>query len=193
MSTARSVLGAAALWLTLVGCGKPAPVYVQNHMASAPAGSVAVVAFVDFECPYCREAHRRLHAAAQESGATLAIAYRHLPLRSHPHAIEAAAVHVCAEAQGQADAMADALYARGPEGHTSHALLQLSAEMGLDMTALGRCLSGQVVQKRLEADHKAFADGQFEGVPVMYVGEQLISGARSIDTYRAAIAQARRP
>lgn len=183
-------LGAFALCLAACG-GPPPPAHVTAFVKSAPKGSIPVVAFVDFECSFCKIAHARLAEAAKSTGATLAIDYRHVPLRSHPHATEAAAAQVCAAEQGRGTEAVHALMAAGPEGHDVAHLLQLADELGLDENRFTQCMSADSTRVRLQSDRRLFIDAQFDGVPVIFVGTTMLDGTRSLAEYESAIGKAR--
>lgn len=62
-------------------------------------GVPLIVAFSDYECPFCRQAHEKLEAVLDSVGAGLL--YLHLPLsKIHPAAESAARASICAEEQG---------------------------------------------------------------------------------------------
>jgi len=174
-------------------CGGPQPpAHVTAFVNAAPKGSVPVVAFIDFECSFCRIAHARLEAAAAAKGATLSIDYRHVPLRSHPHATEAAAAQVCAAEQGRGTEAVHALLAVGPEGHDVEHLLQLTRQLELHEERFTTCMASDSTRARLASDRKLFIDAQFDGVPVMFVGTELLDGTRSLVEYEAAVEKARK-
>ncbi|RYZ63946.1 MAG: hypothetical protein EOP08_09955, partial [Proteobacteria bacterium] len=139
---ARALVALAAPLAALVtACGGPKPpAHVTAFVNAAPKGSVPVVAFIDFECSFCRIAHARLEAAAAAKGATLSVDYRHVPLRSHPHATEAAAAQVCAAEQGRGTEAVHALLAVGPEGHDVEHLLQLARQLELHEERFTTCM-----------------------------------------------------
>lgn len=186
----KQALGALAL-IFLSGCGgPPPPPHVSAFVKAAPKGSVPVVAFIDFECSFCKVAHARLHAAAKARSATLVVDYRHVPLRSHPHATEAAAAHVCADEQGRGAEAVDALLASGPEGHDLEHLLQLARDLELDQERFTRCMASESTRARLARDRRIFIDAQLDGVPVVFIGSAMLDGTRSHAEYEAAIGKA---
>lgn len=186
---ALAILGLAVA----MGCGgPPPPAHVTSFVNAAPKGSVPVVAFIDFECSFCKVAHARLEAAAAAKGANLVIDYRHVPLRSHPHATEAAAAQICAAEQGRGSEAVHALLAVGPNGHDVEHLLQLARELELHEQRFTTCMSSDTTRARLASDRRIFIDAQFDGVPVMFVGTELLDGTRSSLEYEAAVEKARK-
>ncbi len=69
----------------------------ERHLANG--NPPVVVAFIDFQCSYCRSMHETLRIAEAEP--ELDIIMVHLPLAViHPLAVPAAITSICAEAQG---------------------------------------------------------------------------------------------
>lgn len=181
----------ACLLLALAACaGEPPPQVVTDFVRAAPRGSVPVVIFVDFECPYCKVAHARLQNAATSVGATLAIDYRQVPLRSHEHATEAATAQVCAQEQGRGEAAAAALLAEGAEAHDLPHLLELARRLELDEPRFAKCLTDPRTAARLASDRRAFIEAQLDGVPVVFVGTRKLDGTRPFAEYVRAVRDA---
>lgn len=186
------IRAAALASALLVACGgPPPPAHVSEYVKSAPKGSVPVVVFIDFECSFCRMAHERLEAAARQTGASLAIDYRHVPLRSHPHATEAASAQVCAAEQNRGHEAVRALLSVGPEGHDVPHLLALAETLDLDVPRFTQCMNADSTRARLQSDRRIFIEAQFDGVPVVFVGTELLDGTRPLAEYEAAIRKAR--
>lgn len=180
-----------AIALVLLGaCTPPAPESVQAHQRATPPDQIPVVSFVDFECSYCRAAHSRLEHAARDIGVTLAIRYYHVPLRSHRTAAAAAQAHVCAEAQGQAAAMARALFEE--PNHDLQHLIATANALGVPEETFVTCMAAEATQARLASDRAEFIEQQFDGVPVMFIGDQKIDGAHKLTDYAAALRAARK-
>lgn len=187
----RWLAASLALSFALVGCaGEPPPPSVVTFAESAPKGSVPVVVFLDFECSYCKAAHERLQNAAKTLHATLAFDYRHVPLRSHEHATEAASAQVCAAEQNRGEDAVHALFAAGPGGHDLEHLLELAGTLGLDPERFTKCMTSDSTRGRLASDRHVFIDAQFDGVPVVFVGTQKLDGVRSTAEYQRAIENA---
>src|SRR5690349_23884305 len=79
-----------------------------------------IVAFSDFQCPYCAEARTQIDSIlARNPG--VSVVFRHLPIQSiHPHAFNAAVASECAGEQDRFRAFHDALFdAQAEIGQTS--------------------------------------------------------------------------
>ena len=69
-----------------------------------PASPVGVVEFADFQCPYCARFAESMLPQLNEayfSRASAFLVFRHLPIRTHPHALAAARAASCAHEANQ--------------------------------------------------------------------------------------------
>lgn len=146
-----------------------------------PEARVAIVAFSDFQCPYCQRFHQSSYPTLKEryidTGKVL-MAYRDLPLAFHPLAKGAAAAAHCAGAQGRyweaVDALFEAQERLGPELYR-----EIAAGFGLDPDAFRACLDDPAVMARVESDAAAAAALGIEGTPTFFVGR--VEGRRVIE------------
>src|SRR5215471_12266119 len=106
---------ALLLLVFALGCGPSLPPPIAAEMQKTPRGQATVVEYVDFECPFCRRLDDVLAPVLAKYPGRVRVVRKHVPLtKIHPHAEAAARASVCAEAQGQGDAMADALFRAPP-------------------------------------------------------------------------------
>src|SRR5262249_6963031 len=64
--------------------------------ADAP---ITIIAFSDYECPFCRRAEPTVKSVLQQYGDKVRLVYREYPLPNHPHAEKASEAALCAEDQ----------------------------------------------------------------------------------------------
>jgi protein-disulfide isomerase len=79
---------------------------------------VVMIAFADFQCPYCGRFTRDVLPALERDYITsgqVQYVYRHLPLSNHQYAVPAAHAAECAGASGQFWPMHDRLFATGAQ------------------------------------------------------------------------------
>jgi protein-disulfide isomerase len=187
-------LAGASFALFAVACGSPkAPSTVVTELASGPPGTTTIVAFTDYECPYCRSTHLELSKAIL-GGPPVRIVRHHVPLPSHPHADLAARAAICAEALGaRMDRMDDALFTAGSAGLHAAACEDAAADAGVaDRDAFKACLHSATTDERLRRDLAVYAEAGSGGVPLTYVGKRRFEGAQDAPTFREAIAEAAR-
>lgn len=193
----------AALGLTLaavvvpLGVGfakKPLPTdlppVIAEEMQKTPRGLVTVVDFVDFECPFCRMTHAELAPLLAERKEKVHVARKHVPLRMHPHAFDAARAACCAENAGKGDEYAEALFTTPPDELTPENCEKLAKEKGLDPKRFHDCMRDPSTDARIRADSQTFRDAHGHGLPTIFIGTQKLEGAQDRETLRAALDQA---
>ncbi len=166
---------------------KPAPPLPPAIEALYEPGKLNVVEFVDFECPHCRRLHSTLSPMLAEYGERVHFVRQHRPLPQHEHAQHAARAAICADAQGQGEAMANLLFSieLSPESITK------SAEaLRLDPLRFDTCMNSDAPMTTL-AEHAArLPDEELEGLPTTYVGAKRLLGVPSGAALRDAFERA---
>jgi predicted DsbA family dithiol-disulfide isomerase/uncharacterized membrane protein len=187
-------------WLALAAIAGLAPQlwHAVRPEPRVPAGiralyrpeKINVVEFADFECPHCRALHPRLHAIVREYGDRVNFKRLNLPLKSHPHAQDAARAAVCAEAQGKGAEMADALFEA--EDVSSLANRRLAATLGLDVRRFAGCLTDPATDSRIEREANLLRNAGLKGLPTVYIGGRTVIGAQPDEVLRDAFERAAR-
>jgi len=140
-------------------------------------GTVTVVDFVDFECPFCRAMDARLRAAIERAGVPVRVVRKMVPLPMHHGAMPAALAWCCADAQGRGDAMADALIAADPAELTVEGCERIAATVGCDLDRYRSDRAARATQARVDADAAAARAAGIVRLPTIYVGEEAFVGA----------------
>ncbi len=155
------------------------------------AGTVTVVDYVDFECPFCRALHARLVEAIARVGTPVRVVRKMVPLRMHRGALAAAIAWCCAEAQGQGDAMAEALIEAPVADLTPAGCERLAATLGLDLERYRADAASAAILARIDADLTAARAAGIRSLPTIYIGDQAIVGAgATVDELVAALRRA---
>jgi protein-disulfide isomerase len=152
--------------------------------------AVTIVEFSDFQCPFCRISAERLANLRAEFPTTVAVVYRHFPLKSHLHAAAAAVAAECAGEQGKFWEMHGVLFGRQAElGEISW--LDLADQAGIsDLSLFRSCLdeqSGIAAVKRDSADGERLG---VRGTPTLLVNGRRIQGVPPSDSLRAYVIEA---
>jgi protein-disulfide isomerase/uncharacterized membrane protein len=196
------LLNAAALPITigLLRTPKPAPVAVSietpppivEELRKTPKGVITVVDFIDFECPFCRATHKELVPVLAEYKGRVRLVRKQVPLRMHPHAIDAAKAACCGELLGKGEEMADALVEAPPEELTPEGCEKIAEKLGLDVARFRACVKDPATEARLKADAETFKEAKGRGLPMLYVGEQRLVGEQDKESLREAFEKASR-
>lgn len=151
---------------------------------------VTLVAFTDYECPYCAKADKTIAVLRKELGDDLRVVVASKPLPIHDHAPNAARAFLAADAQGKGEAMHARLFE--DRGQLDEDGIATSARaLGLDMRTFEAARNGNVVAAKIaRADALAQSLG-VNATPTFYVNGRRIMGARPIDEFRAVIEEER--
>ena len=179
-------LAALALWTR-----SPAIDPVQAPIVAQVDGRAAIVEYVDFECPFCREMQRRLHDAIARAKVPVQITRKMVALPQHAGALPAAIAWCCADRQGKGDAMAEALFAADPAQLTHDGCAQIAAKLGCDMAQYR--LDAPLAVGRVAVDMMDARGAGIHGLPTLYVGRsQVVGASASVDDLVAMLQQASR-
>lgn len=158
-----------------------------HHWTGAREPLLEIVEFSDYQCPYCRVAHRAVRELCARYPREVRLVHRHLPLdqachpritrRFHPRACQLAEAAECAGLQGRFWEMNDALFAI--HEHERPDLvdpLAIAARLGLDRAKLRRCLQQHEMAGRIQKDIQAALKLGLRGTPTFVVGDQVLPG-----------------
>ena len=160
-----------------------------NVLGPADA-AVTIVEFSDFQCPFCKDAAATLAQLQARYPHRIAVVYRHLPLRVHPHARAAALAAECAAAQHRFEEYYTVLFAHQDSiGTRSWGRFALDAGVP-DTTALNTCIGGTWAQGRVGEDVASATKLELTGTPTLIIGDQAVSAALPLDSMESWIRRA---
>ena len=165
----------------------------------APSAPVGIVAFSDFQCPYCITFAKKilpvLRTAYLETG-KVRFAFRHLPLETlHSQAVGAAIASECAGQQGRFSQMHDILFDRQLLLDPQNIRAQAN-ELGLNVAEFAKCQDGPDVLTRIQQDINLAQELKVNSTPTFFVGmlagDRLtvtarIDGARPLEIFESSI------
>jgi protein-disulfide isomerase len=152
----------------------------------AVEGSVEIVEFSDFQCPFCARVNPTLDRIEKEYGDKVRISFKHLPLRIHPKAPEAHAAAEAAHRQGQFWEMHDRIFAN--QRQLSKAQYEKYAqEMGLDVDQFRTDMASPAVKGKVSADQAEAAKLGVTGTPSFFVNGRYLSGAQPYESFKRLI------
>jgi uncharacterized membrane protein len=160
------------------------PPLPANIAAQAVPGKATIVAFTDFQCPFCRKLHPVLHDAAAGSGGRVAIVRKMAPLAGHSGARPAALAYLCTPAERREE-MASLLYGAPDHLLERDGTIGLAAQLGLDREAFVRCLDAPETTAELAADRALFESTGAPGLPFTFIGARVVPGSNADGVRRA--------
>lgn len=166
------------------------PPAIAAELKKTPRGMVTIVDFVDFECPFCRMTHEELSPIVAELRPRLRVVRKQVPLRMHPHSMDAARAACCGERLGKGDAMADALFSAPIEELTPEGCEKIAASLGLDSAAFRDCVKDPKIDERIQSDVAEFKASRGHGLPTIWINTQKLEGAQPGPVLESAIKNA---
>jgi protein-disulfide isomerase len=148
---------------------------------------VTLVAFTDYECPYCVRAQETVEALREEYGDQLRVVVASNPLPFHENASGAARAFLAAIEQGKGEAMHARLFANKTKNLGPDGLRAAAADLGLDLAAFDRARSDTSTEDGLGRVEKLAGVLSVTGTPTFFVNGRRILGAQPIETFRATI------
>src|SRR5207237_5579991 len=107
------------------------PALPSDVAALQAPDKVNIVAFTDFECPFCRKLHPTLAEARRDLGDRCNFTRKMVPLAGHPGAMPAALAYCCVP-NDKKDRMAEALYAAPEDELTREGTIAIATGLGVD-------------------------------------------------------------
>jgi protein-disulfide isomerase len=162
-------------------------VKVGNSPAKGPASApVTVVAFSDFQCPFCSRAVPTLAEIEKQYGNKVRIAFKQLPLPFHDKAHLAAQAALAANEQGKFWAYHDKLFAN-QQALDRPSLEKYAQELGLDVGKFKKALDTGKFKDQVDAESKEGAAVGATGTPTFFINGSKLVGAQPVDAFKTAI------
>ncbi len=182
----------------------PAPAQPQQPQAPAPsairkvdvpddtpvrgpkAAKVTIVAWSDFQCPFCSRVVPTMKQIEDTYAKDVRIAFRHQPLPFHNNAKGAAEASMAANEQGKFWPMHDKLFAN-QQALDRASIERYAQELGLDMGKFKAALDSNKFAKKVEQDS---ADGMAvgaNGTPTFFVNGREFVGAQPFEAFKGII------
>jgi protein-disulfide isomerase len=153
----------------------------RDHIYGSVDGSIKLLEYGDYECPFCAEAQPIVKEIQRRLGDDLLFAFRHFPLTNiHPYSEHAAEAAESAAAQGNFWGMHDTLFAN-QEALEDEDLATYAAELDLDETRLIREVTSSVYAPRIREDFKSGVRGGVNGTPTFFINGERYDGARDLE------------
>lgn len=147
--------------------------------------NVVVVEFIDYQCPFCKQAFSPMRELALEYSDRVKFIVRDFPLTDvHTQAQPAAEAAGCAEAQGLEKFWAyhDKLYLN--QDALSESLYPILAEQsGLDRTAFAACLANGERKAEITTDYLDGATAGVRGTPTYFINGRMVQGVIPKDKF----------
>lgn len=177
-----AIFAAIALPLGLGLYKKPLPAslppVIADELRKTPRGVVTVIDFLDFECPFCRMTHAEFAPLLAARKDKVRVVRKHVPLRMHPHAMDAAKAACCAERFGKGEEMTEALFRAPVDELTPEGCEALARAEGIEADRFRECLKDPAIEARIHADRDMFRAANGHGLPTIYIDAVKLEGGQ---------------
>ncbi len=147
--------------------------------------NVVVVEFIDYQCPFSRQAFSPVRELALEYKDRVKFIVRDFPLNDiHPQAQPAAEAAGCAEAQGLEKFWAyhDKLYLN-QAALSENLYPTLAGQVGLDRVAFAACLASGERKAEITTDYLDGATAGVRGTPTYFINGRMVQGVIPKDKF----------
>jgi protein-disulfide isomerase len=162
-------------------------VHVGDAPVKGPASApVTLVAWSDFQCPFCSRAVPTVRQLEDAYKGKLRIAFKQFPLPFHDKAHLAAEAALAANEQGKFWQMHDKLFAN-QQALDRASLEKYAQELGLDMGKFKAALDSGKFKDKVDAEDKEGAAFGVTGTPTFFINGTRLVGAQPLEAFKAAI------
>ncbi|MBN1950713.1 MAG: thioredoxin domain-containing protein [Bacteroidales bacterium] len=143
---------------------------------------ITLVAYVDFECPYCMDLYQNIKALESEFITTgkVKVILRDLPLSIHSHSKILAVTAECARRNGHFWDFTDLVFS-SYEPFSRELLDSWAAQAGIDVT---ECLSNEAAINTVRKDVENASDRGLKGTPALFINNTYYRGTKSVEDLR---------
>jgi protein-disulfide isomerase len=165
---------------------------VQNiEVGNAPArgpknAPVTIVAYSDFECPFCSRVVPTLKQLEEEYKGKIRVAFKHQPLGFHANAKPAAMASMAAHEQGKFWEYHDKLFAN-QRALDRVSLDRYAEELKLDMGKFKAAMDSNKYDAQISADMAEATRVGVNGTPSFFINGRSLVGAQPIDAFKRVI------
>lgn len=158
----------------------------DNPTLGNPNSPITLVAFIDFECPFCQEDYPTLKSVLTTYGPAVHVVFKYLPLTSlHEHALAAAKAAVCAQEQNKFWPFYDYLFTT--KRLTDDDLTAAAVAVHLDMQRFVDCQTSDRAQKIIETDLSDAVALGVRGTPTYFVNQDTFEGVTNRSAWDSSI------
>ncbi len=147
---------------------------------------VTIVAFVDFQCPFCQAGYPLFHRVMDKYQPVARVVFKNFPLETiHPDALAAANAAACANAQGKFWPYYDQLFT--VKALDQDSFIRYAQATKLNLTKFTACLSAATYQSSIDQDLQDGIVLGVRGTPTYFVNGTRIEGVTNEATWDKAI------
>ena len=147
---------------------------------------VTIVAFSEFQCPYCSRVLATMEQIKEEFGDDVRIVFKHRPLGFHDRAEPAARATIAAQNQGKFWEMHDLLFAN-QRALTDENFDAFAEQLGLNIEQFHTDMQSEATTARIQEDLALAERVQANGTPHFFINGMRLSGAQPFPRFQSVI------
>lgn len=157
------------------------------HWAGAKEPKVIIIEYTDYECPYCKNAHKQIRELVSKYADKVRIVHRHFPLdnscnpkvtrKFHKYACLFSTAVECAARHNQFWEMNDAIFSS--ENAQSIDVEKFALQLGIDRGDFAQCLADESIQKEILRNIEAGIKDGVSATPTFIANGQKFTGRLS--------------
>lgn len=151
--------------------------------ADAP---ITVVAFSDFQCPFCKRAAPTFRQLVDEYKGKVRIAFRQHPLPMHKFAMPAAKASLAAHAQGKFWEYHDLLF-ENQQDLSEENLIKLAQKAGLNVPKFTKDMKSTKFDQEIQDDTNFAMKVGASGTPAFFINGVALKGAKPLASFKEVI------
>lgn len=153
--------------------------------------TIEIIAFEDFECPFCKEAAPVLRALVEQYPNDIRFVFRDFPLTTiHSQALPTAMAGECANDHGKFWEWHDIVFERQSQLSAAETVFPLWAEeLELDVDEFTTCLESEQYRKEVEKDFDQGLLAGVTGTPTYFVNGEKVAGSLSLEQWKNIVEQ----
>ncbi len=160
----------------------------NSPVKGSNSAKVTVVAFSDFQCPFCSRAVPVMKQIEDSYKGKVRLAFKQLPLPFHDKAQVAAEASLAAHEQGKFWEYHDKLFAN-QQALDRPSLEKYAQELGLNVAKFKASLDSGKFKKQVEDEAKFGNSIGATGTPTFYVNGKALVGAQPFEKFKELIDQ----
>lgn len=159
------------------------PVHDTDPAKGGKGAVVTIVAFSDFQCPFCARLEPILDQVSGAYGDTVRVVWKDFPLTSiHPDAFKAAEASHCAAEQERYWDYHGRLFAH-QEAMGVAELRAHATALGLDVARFDACLHSSKYAARVQESLEAGTSVGVQATPTIFINGRAVHGAQPFDVF----------
>ncbi len=147
----------------------------HNPTLGSDQAPITIVAFIDFECPFCKKSYPIFETMLQKYGPTVRVVFKHFPIQAiHPTAQLAAIGGTCAQEQNKFWPYYHAIFSAPTL--TEELIQNITVQLKLDAQKFSACRTKQTYNKNVTEDLQDGITLGVQGTPTYFVNQQKVEG-----------------